>query len=54
MQQAISHGGKELERVHPKILRGGIEDVYQTSFRLLGNFDKKQFNKLKKRLKDFD
>ena len=35
IQQAISKGGKELERLLPKILRGAIEDVYQTPFRLL-------------------
>ena len=34
IQQAISQGGKELERILPKILRGAIEDVYQTPFRL--------------------
>ena len=36
IQQAISQGGKEIEGVLPKILRGAIEDVYQTPFRLLG------------------
>ena len=36
--QIISQGGKEVGRVLPKILRGVIEDVYQTPFRLLGNF----------------
>ena len=41
IQQAVSEGGKELERVLPKILRGAIEDLYQTPFRLLGNFGKK-------------
>lgn len=30
-----------------KILRGAIEDVYQTPFRLFGNFDKNQFQKIK-------
>ena len=50
INQVISQGDKELERVLPKILRGAIEEVYQTPFRLLGNFDKKQFNKLKKKL----
>ena len=50
INQAISQGGKEIERVLPKILRGAIEDIYQTPFRLLGNFGKKQFNKLKKKL----
>ena len=37
INQIISQGGKEVERVLPKILRGAIEDVYQTPFRLLGN-----------------
>ena len=34
--QIISEGGKQSECVLPKILRGTTEDVYQTSFRLLG------------------
>ena len=36
-----------MERVLPKLLRGAIEDVYETPFRLLGNLGKKQFNKIK-------
>ena len=28
-------GGAEIERVAPKIIRGAIEEVYKTSFRLL-------------------
>ena len=43
--QVISMGGAEIERVLPKILRGAIEDVYQTPFRLLGNFGKQQLKK---------
>ena len=39
IDQIISQGGKEIERVLPKI-RGAIKDVYQTPFRLLGNFCK--------------
>ena len=35
ISQVISLGGKEMERVLSKILRGAIEDVYQTPFRLL-------------------
>ena len=50
-QQAISEGGNDSERVLPKILRGAIEDVYQTPFRLPGNFDKKQLNELKKKFR---
>ena len=50
INQIITEGGKEIERVLPKILRGAIEDVYQTPFRLLGNFGKHQFNKIKKNI----
>ena len=41
-------GGKEVEHVLPKILRGDIKDVYQTPFRLLDNFVKQRLNKFKK------
>ena len=50
INQMISKGGAEVERVLPKILRGAIEDVYQTPFRLLGNFWKQQLNKLKRKI----
>ena len=50
LKQAITSGGAQIERVLPKILRGAIEDVYKTSFRLLGNFGKQQFNKVKKKI----
>lgn len=46
----ISQGGPELEHVLPKILRGPIEDVYQTRFRLLGDFGKKTFNNIKRKM----
>lgn len=32
INQIISQGGTEIERVLPKILRGAIEDVYQILF----------------------
>ena len=49
INQIISQRGKEVECVLPKILRGATEDVYQTQtpFRLLGNFGKKQLNRIK-------
>ena len=50
INQIISQGGKEVEQVLPKILRGVIKDVYQTPFRLLINFEKQQFNKIKKKI----
>ena len=40
IDQIISQAGKEIERVLPRILRGTIGDVYQTPFRLLGDFGK--------------
>ena len=39
-----------MECVLPKILRGTIKDVYQTPFRLLGNFGEQQLNKLKRKI----
>ena len=35
IDQAIKNGGAEVERIAPKIIRGAIEEVYKTSFRLL-------------------
>ena len=50
INQIIGQGGKEVEKVLPKILRGAIEDMHQTSFRLLGNFGKQQLNNLKNKI----
>ena len=49
INRVIKSGGTEIERVLPKILRGAI-DVYKTPFRLLGNFGKQQFNKIKRKI----
>ena len=35
IDQVVWSGGAEIERVAPKIIRGTIEEVYKTSFRLL-------------------
>ena len=50
INQIISQGGKEVERALPKFLQRVTEDVYQTPFRLLGNFGKQQFNKIKRKI----
>ena len=50
IDQIIPQGGNKIERVLPKILRRAIEDVYETPFRLLGNFGKQQLNKLKRKI----
>ena len=38
-----------MEKVLPKIYRGAFEDIYQTPFRMLGNFGKQQLQKLKRK-----
>ena len=40
INQIITQGGKVMEHVLPKILRGATEDVYQIPFRILGDFRK--------------
>ena len=40
INQIILQGSKEVERLLRKLLRGAIEDIYQTPFRLLSNFGK--------------
>ena len=44
INQIIRQGSKEAERVLQKILRGAIEDMYQTPF------GKQQLNKLKNKI----
>lgn len=39
-----------MEQIAPKIIKGAIEEVYKTPFRLLGNLGKKQFAKIKRKL----
>ena len=48
IDQFISREGREDKRILPKIVCSAMEDIYQTPFRLLRNFGKKQFVKLKR------
>ena len=50
IDQVVRSGGAEIEQVAPKIIRGAIEEVYKTPFRLLGNLGKKQFQNIKRKL----
>ena len=50
IDQVVRSGGAETERVAPKIIKGAIEEVYKTPFRLLGNLVKKHFQKIKRKL----
>ena len=38
INKKISEGGSQTERIAPKIIRGAIEDVCKTPFKLLGSF----------------
>ena len=50
IDKAIKSGSSEVEIIAPKIIKGVIEDVYKTPFRLLGNLGKKQFQKIKRKI----
>ena len=50
IDQIVRSGEAEIERVAPKIIKGAIEEVYKTPFRLLGDLGKKQFQKIKRKL----
>ena len=47
ISQIIKEGGTEIERIGPRILRGAIEDLYKTLFRLVG----RKLAQLKRKLK---
>ena len=47
INQVIRQGGKEIKCDLPKIIRGAMEDVYQTPFRLLRKFGQRQLQKIK-------
>ena len=51
IQTIFDQGGQKIEKIAPNIIRGAIEDVYQTPFRLLGTFGKKKLNQLKQKFK---
>ena len=50
VQQLLNQDEQTLQNVGPKLIRGAIEDVYQTPFRLLGKFGKKKFTELKQKI----
>ena len=50
IDQMASQGGSEIKRVLPGILRGAMEDVYQTPFTLLGEKKKKTIEQIKTKI----
>ena len=49
ISQVIRQGGAEVQRIAPGILRGAIEEVYKTPFRLLGKFGKRKLAQVRKK-----
>ena len=45
----IVRTSSEIKRIVPKIIKGAVEEVFKTPFRLLGNSGKKHFQKLKRK-----
>ena len=50
IKQAINDGRQQIQKIAPEIIRGAIEGVYKTPFRLLGNLGKKKFAQLKRKI----
>ena len=47
---AVSSDRQQIEKIAPKIIRGAIEDVYKTPFRMLGNLGNKKFAQDKRKI----
>ena len=50
INQLTRNTADEIKRIAPGIIRGAIEEVYKTPFRLLGRFGTNKYNQLKKKL----
>ena len=50
IHQVITEGGAQLKEVGLQLLKGAVEDVYKTPFRLLGNFGKSKLAEVKRQL----
>ena len=46
----INDGGQQNQKIAPQIIRGAIEDIYKTLFRLLENFCKQKLPQIKKKI----
>ena len=49
IRQVINSGGQQIRNIAPQIIKGAIEDVYETPFRLLGQLGKQKFPQLKRK-----
>ena len=51
IQQIIYQGGQQVEQIAPKNIKGAIEEVHKTRFRLLGRFGKKELDSISRKIK---
>ena len=50
IRQVINDRRQQIQKIVSQIIRGAIEDVYKTPFRLLGKLGKQTFSQLKRKL----
>ena len=50
IRQVINDNGQQIQKLAPQIIRGAIDNVYETAFRLLGKLGKQKFSQLKRKL----
>ena len=50
MEQILNQGGKQVDRIAPKIIKGAMGDMCKTPFRLLGQFGKKKLAQVERKV----
>ena len=50
INQIAHRSGETIQRIAPGTIRGAIEELYRTPFRLLGAFGRKKYHKMKQRV----
>ena len=50
IKQIINQGGQQVEKIALKIIKGAIEEVYTTPFRLLSRFGKNQLHSISRKI----
>ena len=50
VEQISRETGQTLKQIAPGLIRGTIEELYKTPFRLLGNLGRKKYEALKKKV----
>ena len=50
INQLTRNTGNEIQRIAPGIIRGAIEELYKTPFRLLGQFGRNKYKQLRSKM----